>query len=326
MKEDTLSILKDSRSFLPLSEICERLGIPMAQAADDIDDLRSLGYEIEYCAQKGYRLISIPDILYPEEILPALKTKYMGRVIIHCGSISSTNELARKRAASGDGEGLIVIAEEQTGGKGRLGRKWVTPKSAAIAMSIVLTPGTAPSEAPGITLVTGLAVCRAIKSSTGLKAEIKWPNDIIINGKKVCGILTEMSASLDRVNYVIVGVGVNVNIYEFPDDIKDIATSLCIETGSRVSRKDVLSSILLEFEKLYEEFKKTGFNKIIGPYKESCATLGKAVRVISVSESFEGQAVDVARDGALIVRRSDGEVRRVLSGDVSVRGLNGYAQ
>lgn len=269
-------------------------------------------------------LPEISDILCPKEVLPVLKTKYMGRSIIHCDSVGSTNELAREKAAEGCSEGLAVIAEEQTAGKGRLGRKWVTPKSAAIAMSLVLRPQINPEDAPGITLTMGLAVCRAIKSLLNIDAEIKWPNDIVIGGKKVCGILTEMSADVDRINYVIVGVGINVNVYEFPDDIRKIATSLCIEAGATVSRKDVLSAILLEFERLYDIFNKTRLNEIIDSYKKYSATLGKTVRVNSVAESFEGQAIDITQDGVLLVRCANGEIKRVLSGDVSVRGLNGY--
>lgn len=324
MREAILNMLKESNDFISGQEISEKLGISRTSVWKNINVLKSKGYAIESHTKKGYRLISIPDILCPEEVLPVLKTKYIGRRIIHSDSVGSTNVLTCQKASAGFGEGLVVIAEEQTAGKGRLGRKWVTPKSSAIAMSLLLMPRISPADAPGITLVMGLAVCRALKSTLNLNAKIKWPNDIVIGGKKVSGILTEMSAGMDMVNYIIVGVGVNVNIYEFPEDIRKTATSLSIEAGGSVSRKDVLASILLEFEKLYDDFKETRLDKIIDSYKELSATLGKMVRVCSITETYEGQAVDITSDGVLVVKRQNGEERRVLSGDVSIRGLNGY--
>ena len=324
MRENILNMLKESTDFLSTVEISKKLDISSASLSEGMNALKSKGYAIEYNAKKGYRLTAVPDILYPEEVLPALRTKYMGRRIIHFDSVGSTNTIAHRKASEGCGEGLAVIAEEQTEGKGRLGRKWVTPKYSAIAMSLVLKPDISPEDAPGITLVMGLAVCRALNSTSGLDAKIKWPNDVVIGGKKVCGILTEMSAGVDMVNYIIVGAGVNVNIFEFPEDIKKTATSLSIETGGRVSRKDVLASILLEFEKLYDTFKETRLDEIIDPYKKLSSTLGKMVRVSSAAETYEGLAVDITHDGVLLVKCQNGEERRVLSGDVSVRGLNGY--
>lgn len=266
----------------------------------------------------------ISDILSESEVVPLLKTEYMGRNIICFDSIGSTNDAARLKAQEGCSEGLAVIAEEQLSGKGRLGRKWVTPKYTSIAFSLVVKPDIKPEYAPGITLVMGLAVCRAIKNYTGLKARIKWPNDVIVNGKKVCGILTEMSSKIDAVNYIIIGTGINVNVQQFPDELKDMATSLSIETGKDISRKELLADILFEFEKLYNEFKENRLKNIINEFKSFSATLGQSVRVISVNDSFEGIAEDITDDGTLVVRQGDGTTRRVISGDVSVRGINGY--
>jgi birA, biotin-[acetyl-CoA-carboxylase] ligase region len=324
MRNAILQMLKESRGFISGEEISSRLNVSRMAVCKHINALKSEGYSIESYPKKGYRLTGAPDILSPGEVLPVLNTRYIGRGIIHFDSIESTNNIARQKAAEGCPDGFLVIAEEQTAGRGRLGRRWVTPKSSSIAMSLVLKPNIAPNDAPGITLIAGLSVCRAIEGCLHINSGIKWPNDIIINGRKACGILTEMSAEMDAINYVIAGIGINVNIKEFPEDIKNIATSLCIEKGTAVSRKEVLSSVLLEFEGLYDRFKESGLSSIMDDFKAHSVTLGNMVRVQGQGVSFEGEAVDITGDGILLVRLSDGTVKKVISGDVSVRGINGY--
>lgn len=324
MKDEILKLLKQSDDYISGEEISKILGVSRTAIWKYINTLKHEGYLIESSSKRGYRLVESPDVLTSAEVLPVLNTTYIGREIMYFDSIDSTNTVARTQASQGCREGLAVIAEEQTAGRGRLGRKWSSPKSTSIAFSMVLRPRIKPTEAPGITLAMGTAVCRAIRRVTSLNAGIKWPNDIIVNNKKVCGILTEMNAEMDAVNYIIAGVGINVNVKEFYEDIKDIATSLCIEKGSIVSRRNILSAVFYEFEEIYNRFKKDGIKSIIDEFKSYSVTLGKTVRVISISESFEGEAVDIVDDGLLFVRLENGEGRKVISGDVSVRGINGY--
>ena len=324
MKDRILKLLKGSDNFVSGQDISEMFGVSRTAIWKYMNALKEEGYVIESSSKKGYKLLNSPDVLTESEVLPLLKTEVIGREIVHFDSIDSTNNMARINAASGCSEGLTVIAEEQTAGKGRLGRKWITPKSTSIAMSIVLRPGIKPSDAAGITLVMGTAVCRAIRNTTGLDVGIKWPNDIIINGKKVCGILTEMSAEIDIVNYIIVGTGINVNVTQFPEEIRDIATSLCLECKKSISRKEVLAAVLYEFEKLYSIFKTNGLQTIIQEFKSYSVTLGRHVKVISINEAFEGIAQDITPDGILLVKVEGGSVKMVIAGDVSVKGLNGY--
>lgn len=324
MKDEILKYLKESNGFVSGEEMSKHLGVSRTAIWKQINTLKSEGYVIDSYNKKGYRLVEVPDKLTRQELLPVLKTKYIGREVVHFESTDSTNMQARILAERGIREGAIVTSEEQTSGRGRLGRKWNTKKGEAIAFSLVLRPVVKPEDVSGITLVMGTAVRRAIENATSYDAGIKWPNDIILNSKKVCGILTEMSAEMESVNYIIIGVGINVNIDEFPEDIKNIATSLKIETGRAISRKDLLASVLLEFERLYDEFKANGLKNIMDEFKAHSVTLGKHVRIVSVNESFEGYVKDILADGALLIKMPDGTEKKVISGDVSVRGINGY--
>lgn len=264
------------------------------------------------------------DDLTPGIFLPVLKTRYMGREYKYFHSIDSTNNEARKAAISGGSEGLVIAAETQTSGRGRLGRSWVTPEYTSIAFSLILKPDMKPCDSAGLALVMGTAVCRALRKAAHLDAGVKWPNDIIVSGKKVCGILTEMDAYGDHINYIVAGVGINVNVDKFPDDLKDKASSIKLEAGRSIPRYVVLASVLMEFEVLYGCFKSKGFGSIVDEFKSMSVTLGKDVSVSSASERFEGRAVDITADGLLVVRLNDGSERKVISGDVSVRGVNGY--
>jgi BirA family biotin operon repressor/biotin-[acetyl-CoA-carboxylase] ligase len=324
MKEKILKLLKENGGFLSGEEISNLLGVSRTAIWKHISALKHEGYVIESSSKKGYRLLETPDLLTPKEVLPLIKTEYIGKQIVHFDSIGSTNNIARTMALDGCAEGFAVIAEEQTEGRGRLGRKWLSPKASSVAFSLVLRPDIKPQDASKVTLVMGLAVCRAIESVTGLKCGIKWPNDIIINNRKVCGILTEMNAEIDAINYIIIGTGINVNVPVFPEEIRSIATSLSIELNEHVSRKEILSALLFQFESLYNEFKQNGLGNLIDEFKAYSVTIGRAVKVISINESFEGVAVDITDDGILHVKLPDGGIRPVISGDVSVRGLNGY--
>ncbi|KGM96133.1 biotin--acetyl-CoA-carboxylase ligase [Clostridium novyi A str. 4552] len=327
MKEDIISLLKENQdNFISGEKISERLGITRAAVWKHMKSIKEDGYEIESVSRKGYKLISSPDLLTFEEVNPYLKTNYIGKDIRYYNTIDSSNTKAKELGAAGAKEGTVVISEEQTGGRGRLGRTWVSPKFKGIWMSIILRPDIEPMEASKITQIGAAAVCISI-NELGLKSAIKWPNDIVLNSKKVCGILTEMSGELNKINYIVMGVGINVNIEsdDFPGDIKNIATSIKIESGSKVKRKELVGKIFNNFEILYDEFIKSGtIKKSINICKENSALIGKQVKIIKRSDEVFAKAIGLTEDGELIVEYNDGKVDKIVSGEVSVRGMYGY--
>ncbi|QSZ28117.1 biotin--[acetyl-CoA-carboxylase] ligase [Aceticella autotrophica] len=324
IKENIIKILKENKNkFVSGQQLCNKLNISRTAVWKYINELKNNGYMIESQHKSGYMLINEPDIIDYIEISPFLKTDFIGKNYIHLESISSTNDYAKEIASKAE-NGTIVVSEEQTSGRGRLGRKWVSEKGQGLWMSIILKPELTPQSSVKLTQVAAVSVVNAIIETIELNASIKWPNDIIINGKKICGILTEMNAELDRVNYVIVGIGLNVNMNKFPDDLKDKATSLFIETGKKIDRKKLTASIINNFEKYYYIFLKEGFEPIRISCLKHSVTIGSEVRVISGKNEFNGKAVDIDNDGNLIIEIGDGSRKAVMSGDVSVRGILGY--
>jgi len=259
------------------------------------------------------------DYLLVEEIELGLKTEYFGRKIVPLKSVDSTNNYLRSLAVSDAPYGTVVIAKEQTQGKGRRGKNWLSAENEGLWMSVLLMPKVEPKDASKITLITGLSVCQALKE-LGFDASIKWPNDIIIDNKKVCGILTEMNAKVEKVEFVIVGIGVNVNNESFPAELKDIAISLKMVNKTEEKRSTVAYKILNNFEKNYLMFEEKGFLGLKQNYEENCITLNKEVEVIS-KNSFYGQAMGIDEDGELIVKKFDGTIETVFSNEVSVRGV-----
>ena len=327
MKEEIINLLKENEdNFISGEKISEKLGISRAAVWKHIKSIKEDGYEIESVSRKGYKLISSPDLLTFEEVNPYLNTNYIGKDIRYYNTIDSTNTKAKELGTAGAKEGTVVISEEQTGGRGRLGRQWVSPKFKGIWMSIILKPDIEPMDASKITQIGAAAVCMSI-NELGLKATIKWPNDIVLNGKKVCGILTEMSGELNKINYIVMGIGINVNIEseDFPGDIKDIATSIKIEAGKKVKRKELVASIFNNFEKLYDEFINSGTIKnSINICRENSALIGNDVKIIKRNEEVFAKAIGLTEDGELIVEYNDGKVDKIVSGEVSVRGMYGY--
>ena len=327
MKEEIINLLKENKdNFISGEKISEKLGISRAAVWKHIKSIKEDGYEIESVSRKGYKLISSPDLLTFEEVNPYLNTNYIGKGIRYYNTIDSTNTKAKELGTAGAKEGTVVISEEQTGGRGRLGCQWVSPKFKGIWMSIILKPDIEPMEASKITQIGAAAVCISI-NELGLKATIKWPNDIVLNGKKVCGILTEMSGELNKINYIVMGIGINVNIEseDFPGDIKDIATSIKIEAGEKIKRKELVASIFNNFEQLYDEFIKSGtIKKSINICRENSALIGNDVKIIKRNEEVFAKAIGLTEDGELIVEYNDGKVDKIVSGEVSVRGMYGY--
>ncbi|WP_052218623.1 biotin--[acetyl-CoA-carboxylase] ligase [Thermincola ferriacetica] len=320
MKDEILNLLKKSeRSFLSGEEISSRLQVSRTAVWKHIQALREDGYTIESRSKVGYRLVTVPDRLYPGEITAGLKTRVIGSRIVHFDTIGSTNDKGKELAANGAPEGLVIVAEEQTTGRGRLGRTWSSPKGRGIWMSVILRPEINPMDAPKLTLLTAVALARTFDSYPGIQPGIKWPNDVFIKGKKIAGVLTEMNAELERINYVVVGIGVNVNTSraELPPEIENIATSLYIETGKSWSRKDFLTKLLEELEALYLSFKMGEYAAVVEEWKKYSVTLNKKIKVTSPGVALEGTAVDLDDDGALIVRTRDGSLKRVVAGEIT---------
>ncbi len=267
------------------------------------------------------------DIFDGESFTSLLGTETIGRGdrLVVLRETDSTNEEAKRRAASGAEDGLLVFAEMQTKGKGRKGRSWTSPPGCNLAFSILLRPDIDPDDASMITIIAALSCVIAIRRISGEDALIKWPNDIVLNGRKLVGILTEMVPEKDRTGFVVVGMGINVNTPSFPSELKDIATSLLLESGQACSRTALAAECVNGFERLYREFlleKSLAFTK--QEYESLCVNLGKEVRVIDPKGSFNGTALEINDRGSLIVKRADGTETEVYAGEVSVRGMYGY--
>ncbi|MBU3111864.1 biotin--[acetyl-CoA-carboxylase] ligase [Clostridium lacusfryxellense] len=329
MNYKILKLLKDSgEDFVSGQKISEEFGVSRAAIWKHINIIKEAGYEIEAISRKGYRIISSPDILTFGEIKNFLTTKYIGKNIIHYESISSTNSKAKELAEMNEEHGTVIVSEEQTLGRGRLGRNWVSPKYKGIWMSIILRPNIITQNASLITLVGAAAVQRAIKKM-GIETSIKWPNDIVIDSKKVCGILTEMSGEIDHINYLIMGIGINVNLEEedIPIELKESATSLKLETGKYIDRKLLLANILNEFEDLYNDFVLNGnIKETIDICREKSILIGREIQLVNRGKVKIAKAVDISDKGELIIENDQGIIEHIVSGEVSIRGIYGYGK
>ena len=306
--------------FVSGEELGRQLNISRTAVSKQIQKLRQSGYDIESTVSQGHRLRQLPDLLRPEEVCPRLTTRILGSEIHYYTEIDSTNNEAKKCAVAGCPEGTLVITEAQQGGRGRLSRGWFSPAAKGIWMSVVLRPPFPPQEAPKCTLMAAVALNRAIREVAGIPCGIKWPNDILCNGRKLVGILTEMSAEMDAINHIVIGTGINVNIAadEIPPELKEIATSILVEKGAPVSRLDLLIRVLECLEELYLAVKESGFEAVLTAWRRESITLGRMVNVIAPDKSYQGKAINIDSDGALLVETDQG-VERVLAGDVSIR-------
>lgn len=325
MRKQILELLRNHMQQ-PVSgeEISNQFGVSRTAIWKHIQALKAEGYEIESVPKKGYILRGTPDKLSPEEIEAALTTKWVGRNIRYCESINSTNELAKKAANEGCADGLVAIAEEQVSGKGRLSRGWFSPYGHGVWVSVVLKPPFLPQEAPKCTLMAAIAVVKAVNKYKGVKASIKWPNDILLNGKKMVGILTEMNAEFGKVNYIVIGTGINVNVPRemIPEELQDLAISVADAAKEPVRRIDILADYLKNLEDLYETVLKEGFGPIFAEWRKYNNTLGQEVKVISLGDTYYGKAIDIDPEGLLVVQKKDGTIEKVIAGDVSIRPAN----
>ncbi len=319
MTNDILKYLRE-KEYISGEVLAKKLGISRVAIWKQIQRLKNLGYKIIADQNLGYCLISRPDLLLPQEIKNRLFTTYIGRKIYYFPELESTNMIAKEKAThkeEGVNEGTIVIAERQSAGKGRLGRNWFSP-AGGIWLSIILYPQLSPSYIPRITLMTAVAVVKAIERCAQIKGQIKWPNDILINEKKVCGILTEMSAELDLINWVVVGIGINVNIkkQEFPEEIREKTTSLKEVLGKEISRVRLVQIFLKEFEKYYELLKRREFSSILRDWKSYSHTLGRKIKINIGENVVTGEAIDINEKGALIFKKEEGELVEIISGTI----------
>ncbi|MCY1047351.1 biotin--[acetyl-CoA-carboxylase] ligase [Corallococcus sp. bb12-1] len=303
--------------FISGEALSNRLGLSRTAVWKHVEALRLKGYRIEAVPAKGYRLVGRPDRLSSLEVHPLLTTRVMGRVLHHHETIGSTNATAFRLAQDGAPHGTVVVAEQQTAGKGRRGRAWVSPPGLNLYFSAILRPALAPQHAPELTLVAAVALAEALREA-GSDAAIKWPNDVQLGGQKVAGILTELSAEPERVHFVIVGVGVNLNAgpEHFPEELRDTATSLSQVLGRSVARAAFTAALWARLEAWLDTYLATGFDAVRTRWKALSSTLGQQVRVRTDRGDWEGFAEDIDPTGALMVRTADGRVERVLAGDV----------
>lgn len=325
MKSEILRLLKENDTYISGQQLCEQFHVSRTAVWKVIEQLKREGYQIEAVRNKGYRLIDSPDVMSRAEIESLMKTAWAGKNVIYYDEIDSTNNRAKEYGEKGSPHGMLFVADKQVAGKGRRGRSWESPAGSSIYMTILLHPEILPTKAPQLTLVMAMAVADGIQKMTGLETKIKWPNDIVVNGKKICGILTEMSTEIDYINYVVIGVGVNVNQETFPAEIQSTATSLKIELGETVRRSGLIAAVMASFEQYYEVFMKTeDLSGLRNRYNSMLVNLDQEVKVLEPGHEYEAHALGINRTGELIVRTPDGEEKEIYAGEVSVRGVYGY--
>jgi BirA family biotin operon repressor/biotin-[acetyl-CoA-carboxylase] ligase len=321
IREQLLQIFKESGDqFLSGEEVSKRLGVSRTAVWKHIEELREEGYIFEAVRRSGYRLVTTPDVIIAEEISVGLETKELGRKIYYYATVDSTNNKCQELAKSGAPHGTLVVAEEQVGGKGRLGRVWYSPKGKNIFMSFILRPNLEIHRCPQLTLLSAVSIVEVVREQYGIDASIKWPNDVLINGKKICGILTELNAEADRINWVVVGIGINVNIVEkdMPQEVLEVATSLRIEKGEKLLRVPLIQHVLKRFEELYELYLAEGFLPIKNRWEKQAITIGKKVTIRTLQGTFDGIAEGIDDSGVLLVRKEDGSLQHVYSADVEI--------
>lgn len=325
MKEEILRLLRSADGYISGQELCNRFGVSRTAVWKAINQLKEAGYEIEAQQNKGYRLMAAPDLMTEAEIKSLMHTDWVAKEVLYFDTIDSTNTKAQELAEKGYPSGTLVVADKQESGKGRRGRSWVSPSGTGIFMTLMIKPDINPNNASMLTLVAALAVAKAITSVTGEEAMIKWPNDIVVNSKKVCGILTEMNAQFDYINHIVVGIGINVHNESFPEEISQMASSLMIEAGGkRFHRAQIIAETMSYFEQYYDTFLKTqDLSALVREYDELLVNRNKSVRVLDPKEPFDGKAMGITPKGELIVETWESR-KLVSSGEVSVRGIYGY--
>lgn len=336
MKTEIISLLRQRGTYVSGQELCERFGVSRTAVWKAVEQLKKDGYKIEAVKNRGYLLTEESGQVFGRtEIESRLKTNWIGQSLYYYDSIDSTNVQAKRLAEEGAPDGSLVVADQQTAGRGRRGRGWISPAGANLYFTLLLRPRIAPDKASMLTLVMAMAVARGIQSRMGdgrspggqnASVGIKWPNDIVIMGRKACGILTELSLSVEQgtIDYLVIGVGINVKRQTFSEELQGHAIAL-EEVLDEVSRSELLNAVLTAFEGYYEEFLATGdLTRLQKDYNELMVNLGQQVRVLDPKGEYEGIARGIRNTGELLVEIQGGETRAVYAGEVSVRGIYGY--
>lgn len=318
-KDQLLLFLKERKGTWVSGEFLSNcMGVSRSAIWKQVSRLRKEGYEIESSPKKGYVLKGASGLLLPQEIREGLGTCIFGKEKIwYLSETDSTNTRAKELAAAGAPEGTLIVSETQIQGRGRKGRWWFSPPKTGIYVSMILRPLMPPVEAARITLLTGVAVTEALRSLIPEGIYIKWPNDILINGRKVAGILTEISTEMDAIEYMVVGLGINVNTVVFPARIRDAATSIRREAGKPFSRAEILRLYLRHFERLYHTLNRTGFNPVMRRWKEFSKDIGTRIAVKTIGGTIVGEIRDFDDDGALLLEHDGGKTDRIISGDIT---------
>lgn len=349
IKTSILRMIRQSRGYVSGQSLCEALGVSRTAVWKYVNQLKEEGYEFDAVSNKGYRIVKYPDIITREEIESMLPDGLAVTNVVYYHETDSTNTRAKQEAEEGEKSGTLFITECQTGGRGRRGRSWESPAGSGIWMSLLLRPEIKPFDASMLTIVAAMGMKDAIEEiigdgvtagagdgdvagdgdgdgagKGGIHCKIKWPNDIVLGDRKICGMLTEMSAETDWINYVVIGIGVNVNTTEFDDSIKDTASSILLQTGRSVKRSDIVVAFARHFSKYYDEFlKKCNLSGLADDYNKALINVGRDVKIVERDGSFVAKAVGIDETGSLIVEK-DGNTQRIVAGEVSVRGLYGY--
>jgi len=315
-----LKALRDSPSVSG-ADLAEQAGVSRAAIWARIEELRGLGYEIQANPHQGYRLLSSPDALHADDLLARLRdTRVIGRDVRVFHETGSTNDVIERLARDGAREGVAVFAESQSRGRGRLGRRWVSPPGKGLWFSVLLRPRMYPQQVTQITVAAATALSRAITRVAGLRPQIKWPNDLLADGRKIAGILTEMHAELDQVKYVILGIGLDVNLTarELPPELHGIASSIRIASGRKADRPALAAAILEELDADYQRVERGQFKSLAEEWEDQCVTLGHEVVISIGARQIRGRAESLDEDGALMVRNAHGQLERIIGGDVTL--------
>ncbi|ALC90137.1 biotin--acetyl-CoA-carboxylase ligase [Bacillus sp. FJAT-18017] len=310
--------------FVSGQALAEAAGCSRTAVWKHIEGLREEGFILEAVRRKGYRLIEVPASLTADEIRLGLKTDFIGKTIHYFETVDSTQKIAHSLAGESAPDGTVVIANEQSSGRGRMDRKWHSPSGTGIWMSLIVRPDIPLQKAPQLTLLTAVAVVRAIAAATGLQPEIKWPNDILANGKKLTGILTELQAEADRIHSVIIGIGINVNqlASDFPDELKELATSVALETGTEQSRAGLIREFCLQFERLYVLYLEQGFHPIKLLWESYAKGIGGPIKARTYNGTIEGTALGITEDGVLQIEDLNGKIHSIYSADIELPSIS----
>ena len=330
-RQAVLSLLRQQEGFVSGEEISRRLGLSRTAIWKAVDALRRDGYTVEARTGLGYRLLAAPDAVTEPEIRHFLgETDRVGRTLVCLEEVDSTNLHAKQLAAEGAADGAVVVADRQTAGRGRLGRSFQSPGGRGIYLTVLLRPDLPPERLSPVTAMAGVAVCRAVERHCNVSPGLKWPNDPVLGGKKLCGILTELSleGETGRVQDLVLGIGINVSQRpeDFTPEIREIATSLTQALGRPVSRPALAAEVIREVDRLYAALTAGELGPYLAEYRRRCVNLGRTVRLLGPGGGETAEALDIDGDFGLVVRTADGTVRTVRSGEVSVRGLYGYTE